>query len=132
MTISELLRIAKTIAVVGISDREEQPSNGVARQLLRRGYTIIPVNPRLKAWNGIRAYGYVSEIPEEITIDIVDIFRRSEYTPDTVRDVLKRTAQPRCIWLQSGIVNAEARKLTEAAGIFYVEDRCTAVEVALS
>ena len=131
MTIPELLRTSKTIAVVGLSDREVQPSYGVAEQLMRKGYTIIPVNPRLKEWNGIPAYRYVSEIPNDIAIDIVDIFRRPEYTPDTVRDVLKRTTKPRCIWLQSGIINAEARHLTEAAGIFYVEDRCTAVEVAL-
>lgn len=131
MTIQELLQSSKTIAVVGISDDPERPSHDVARQLQRRGYTIIPVNPRLKEWNGIPAYRYVSEIPIEIHVDIVDIFRRSEYTPDTIRDILKRKALPRCIWLQLGIINAEARKLTEVAGIFYVEDRCTAVDAAL-
>jgi predicted CoA-binding protein len=99
---------------------------------MRRGFTIIPVNPRLKEWNGIPAYNYVSEIPDHIMIDIVDVFRRSEATPDTVRDVLKRNAKPRCIWLQLGIVNNEAKQLTEGAGIFYVEDRCTAVDAALA
>lgn len=128
MTVQELLKDTKTIAVVGISDQEDRSSYGVAEVLQRRGYTIIPVNPRLKEWNGIKAYPYVSAIPEEIDIDIVDVFRRSEYTPDTVRDVLKRKNKPKCIWLQLGIRNAEAKKLTEDADIFYVEDLCTAIE----
>ena len=132
MTCHDILRTSKTIAVVGISDRPDRPSNDVAHQLMRRGFTIIPVNPRLKEWNGIPAYNYVSEIPDHIMIDIVDVFRRSEATPDTVRDVLKRNAKPRCIWLQLGIVNNEAKQLTEGAGIFYVEDRCTAVDAALA
>jgi predicted CoA-binding protein len=131
MTLAELLGSSKTIAVVGISDEPDRPSYGVAKQLQRRGYTIIPVNPRLKEWEGLKSYRYVSEIPDDIEIDIVDVFRRSEFTPDTVRDVLKRSSKPRCIWLQQGIVNSEARKLTEDAGIFFVEDRCTAVEMAV-
>ena len=131
MTVQEILRTSKRIAVVGISDQDDRPSNDVARQLMRRGFEIIPVNPRLKEWNGITAYPYVSSIPENIDIDIVDVFRRSEFTPDTVRDVLKRENKPRCIWLQLGIVNFEARRLSESAGIFYVEDRCTAVDAAL-
>lgn len=128
MTIPELLKETKTIAVVGISDDPDRSSYGVAEVLQRRGYTIIPVNPRLKEWNGIKAYPYVSSIPEEIDIDIVDIFRRSEFTPDTVRDVLKRKNLPKCIWLQLGIRNEESKQLTEEAGIFYVEDLCTAIE----
>ncbi|HET6400066.1 MAG TPA: CoA-binding protein [Candidatus Kapabacteria bacterium] len=132
MTIHDLLRTSKTIAVVGISDKPDRPSNDVARQLQRRGYTIIPVSPQLTEWNGIPAYSKVSEIPEEIAIDIVDIFRRSEATPEVVRDTLLRTNKPRCIWLQQGIVSEESRKLTESAGIFYVEDRCTAVEAAFA
>ena len=130
MTIHDLLRTSKTIAVVGISDKPDRPSNDVARQLQRRGYTIIPVSPQLKEWNGSTAYANVSEIPEEIAIDIVDIFRRSDATPEVVRDTLLRENKPRCIWLQQGIVSEESRKLSEEAGIFYVEDRCTAVEAA--
>lgn len=132
MTIPDLLRTSRTIAVVGISDDPSRPSAEVAAQLMRRGFTIIPVNPRLNEWRGIPAYPYVSQIPEDVVIDIVDVFRRSEFTPDTVRDVLKRKNLPRCIWLQQDIVNAEARRLSEDAGIFYVEDRCTAVDAALA
>ena len=132
MTIQDIMRTSKTIAVVGISNKPDRPSNDVALQLQRRGYTVIPVSPQLKEWNGIPAYANVSEIPEAIEIDIVDIFRRSEATPDVVRDVLLRANKPRCIWLQQGIISAESRKLAEDAGIFYVEDRCTAVEAAFA
>jgi predicted CoA-binding protein len=131
MTISDLLQTSRTIAVVGLSNEPDRPSYGVAKQLQRRGYTIIPVNPRLKEWEGLKSYPYVSEIPDDIHLDIVDVFRQSQFTPDTVRDVLKRASKPRCIWLQQGIMNAEARRLAEEAGIFFVEDRCTAVEMAV-
>jgi uncharacterized protein len=131
MTIPELLRSSKTVAVVGISDRADRPANEVPKQLLRRGFTIIPVNPTLKEWNGIPAYPDVASIPENINIDIVDVFRKSEDTLNVVRDVLKRTAKPRCIWLQLSIKNEESKKLTEDAGIFYVEDHCIGVETAL-
>lgn len=130
MTPQDILRASKTIAVVGISDKPDRPSNDVARQLMRRGYTIIPVNPLLKEWNGMPVYPSVSAIPETIAIDIVDIFRRSEDTPDVVRDALSRNNKPHCIWLQLDIVSEESRKLAEAAGIAYIEDRCTGVEAA--
>ena len=127
----DILRASRTIAIVGLSDEADRPSYQVALQLERRGFTIIPVSPKLKEWRGYTAYPYVSSIPEEITVDIVDIFRKSEATPDVVRDVLRRAQKPRCIWLQLGITNEESRALTEAAGILYVEDHCTAVEAAL-
>lgn len=128
MAPKDILRSAKTIAVVGLSDDPSRASFGVADLLLRLGYTIIPVNPRLKEWQGITAYPYVSAIPEEIEIDMVNVFRRSEDTVDVVKDVLKRTAKPKCIWLQLGIAHEESKRLTEAAGIQYVEDHCTAIE----
>jgi predicted CoA-binding protein len=132
MTSLDILRTSKTIAVVGISDKPDRPSNDVAHQLRRRGFIIIPVNPSLNEWDGIPAFPNVSSIPNNINIDIVDIFRKSEATPDVVRDVLRRNAKPRCIWLQLGIKNGDAKELSEAAGIFYVEDRCTAVDAALA
>lgn len=129
MTPKEILKQAKTIAVVGLSDDPSRASFGVADLLFRLGYTIIPVNPRIKEWRGLTAYPYVSSIPEEIDIDIVDVFRRGPDTPDVVRDTLKRKNKPKCIWLQLGITSEESRQLTEEAGIFYVEDLCTAIEV---
>jgi uncharacterized protein len=128
MAPKDILKAAKTIAVVGLSDDPARASFGVADLLKRLGYTIIPVNPRIKDWCGIPAYPYVSSIPEE-NIDIVDVFRRSNDTVDVVKDVLKRENKPKCIWLQLGITNEESKRLTEEAGIEYVEDRCTAIEV---
>lgn len=129
MAPKDILKAAKTIAVVGLSDDPSRASFGVADLLKRLGYTIIPVNPRIKDWCGIPAYPYVSSIPEEIDIDIVDVFRRSNDTIDVVKDVLKRQNKPKCIWLQLGITNEESKRLTEAAGIEFVEDLCTAIEV---
>lgn len=128
MAPKDILRSAKTIAVVGLSDDPSRASFGVADLLNRLGYTIIPVNPRIKDWCGIPAYPYVSAIPEDVEIDIVNVFRRSNDTVDVVKDVLKRTKKPGCIWLQVGIAHEESKRLTEEAGIRYVEDRCTAIE----
>ena len=128
----DILRTSRTIAVVGISDKSDRTSYQVALQLERRGFSIIPVNPLLAEWRGRTAYPSVSAIPAEIKIDIVDVFRKSEQTPDVVRDALSRAEKPRCIWLQLGIMSEESRALTEAVpGVLYVEDRCTAVEAAL-
>ena len=128
MAPKDILKAAKTIAVVGLSDDPSRASFGVADLLKRLGYTIIPVNPRIKDWCGIPAYPYVSSIPDDVEIDIVDVFRRSNDTIDVVKDVLKREKKPKCIWLQLGITNDESKRLTEEAGIQYVEDRCTAIE----
>ncbi len=131
MDIPELLHSAKTIAIVGLSAEPDRPSYGVAKRLQQKGFMIIPVNPRLKEWEGIPAFPYVSAIPEETAVDVIDVFRVSDATPDVVRDVLKRKAKPMAIWLQSGIMNAESKKLSEEAGIFYIEDHCMAVEARI-
>ena len=132
MTTQELINTSKIIAVVGISEKPGRPANDIPQQLFHRGFTIIPVNPMLREWRGIPAYPSVSEIPAHLSIDIVDIFRKPEAVPEVVRDVLSRTSLPRAIWLQQGITSAEARGLTEQAGIFFVEDRCLGVEAAFA
>jgi predicted CoA-binding protein len=129
MTIEELVLESKTIAVVGISNDPTRSSNSVALRLSRLGFKIIPVNPQLQEWEGHQVYASVQDIPKEITIDIVDVFRRPEFTPDVVRDVIARGEPfPKCIWLQQGILSAEARMLTEDSGIFFIEDACLGVE----
>ncbi len=128
MAPKDILRSAKTIAVVGLSDDPSRASFGVADLLHRLGYKIIPVNPRIKDWQGIPAYPYVSSIPEDVEIDIVNVFRKSDDTVDVVKDVLKRENKPKCIWLQLGIAHEESKRLTEEAGIHYAEDFCTAIE----
>jgi predicted CoA-binding protein len=131
MTIPELLHSIKTVAVVGLSDDAERPSYGVAKRLQQKGFTIIPVNPRLKEWEGITAYPYVSSIPEDVLVDVVDVFRKGEDTPAVVQDVLKRSQRPKAVWLQQGITSEESKRLTEGAGMFFVEDHCMAVEARI-
>ncbi len=124
----EQLLAMKTIAVVGLSSKANRPSYQVAAYMQRHGYRIIPVNPAEDAVLGEQAYASLSEIPAEIVVDLVDVFRRSELTPPVVAAAIQRGVQG--IWLQMGIRNAEARSLAEAAGLPYVEDLCWKIEHA--
>ncbi|MGI8959380.1 MAG: CoA-binding protein [Bryobacteraceae bacterium] len=124
--IAELLRQAKTIAVVGLSNNRMRASFGVSRFLQRQGYRIIPVNPKETEVLGERAYACLRDVPDDI--DIVDIFRRSEKVPDTVDDAIQKGT--RCIWMQEGIVNDAAAQKAESAGIPVVMNRCILKELA--
>src|SRR6266498_3621846 len=118
-----LLRQARTIAVVGLTSDTSRPSYRVARYLQSQGYRIIPVNPQESQVLGEKAYPRLQDVPEHI--DLVDVFRRAEFTPEVVRDAIEAGAD--AVWLQMGIRSAESRALAEAAGLPYVEDRCTKV-----
>ena len=122
---TELLKTAKTIAVVGLSNNPARASFGVSRFLQRQGYRIIPVNPNEAEVLGERSYPSLREVPDPI--DIVDIFRRSEGVPEVVADAIGRNI--RCIWMQEGVVNDEAAAQAEAAGIPVVMDRCILKEL---
>lgn len=124
--VARLLREAKTIAVVGLSSNRTRASFGVSRFLQRQGYRVIPVNPNETEVLGERAYPSLKDVPGEI--DIVDIFRRSEGVPEIVDEALRKGA--RCIWMQEGVMNHEAGKKAEAAGIPVVMDRCILKEIA--
>lgn len=123
---TDLLRRSKTIAVVGLSSNPMRPSFGVSRFLQRQGYRVIPVNPNEKEILGERSYPSVKDIPEPV--DIVDIFRRPARVPEVVDAALENGA--RCIWMQEGIVNHEAAKKAETAGIPVVMDKCILKELA--
>ncbi len=123
-----LFREAKTVAVVGLSDKPGRPSLGVARFLQSQNFRVVPVNPNCREVLGEKCYPRVQDIPDEI--DIVDIFRQSEFVPEVVADVLASTRRPRCIWMQEGIVNQQAAKAAETAGIPVVMDRCILKELA--
>ncbi len=110
----------KNIAVVGISDDPERPSHYVASFLATHGYNIIPVNPKLTAWEGKKCYPDLLSIP--VKVDVVDIFRRPEAVPSVVDEAIKIKA--RVVWMQEGIVNEEAAAKARAAGIEVVMDRC--------
>ena len=123
-TPAEILRDARTIAIVGASPRPERPSHGVMRYLLVQGYDAIPVRPAdCDEVLGVPCVRSLAEIDRPI--DVVDVFRRSEFTPDVARAAVAVGAG--ALWLQLGIVSVDARRIAEAAGLDYVEDRCTAV-----
>lgn len=125
-TMRRVLREARTIAVVGLSSKPDRPSFDVASYLQRHGYRIVPVNPRETEVLGERSYASLADIPAEIEIDIVDVFRRAEETPGIALDAVARGAD--ALWLQEGIANDEARAIAEAAGLTVVMDRCTLKE----
>jgi predicted CoA-binding protein len=123
-TPQEILADAKTIAVVGASPKPWRPSHDVMRYLLEQGYDVIPVRPRdCDDVLGIPCVTSLSEI--ERPVDLVDVFRRPEFTPEVAREAVDAGA--RTLWLQVGIVSDEARGIAESAGLDYVEDACTKV-----
>jgi predicted CoA-binding protein len=124
--IKDALRSCKTVAVVGISPREDRPSFGVASYLKSKGYRIIPVRPDGDEILGEKVYRSLTEIPTRIEIDVVDIFRKSEDVPPVVEEAIHRGAK--VVWMQEGIVNQEARAKAEKAGLKVVMDRCTKKE----
>jgi predicted CoA-binding protein len=120
----QILADARTIALVGASPKPWRPSNEVMRYLLDAGYRVIPVRPRdCDEVLGVPCVTSLAEIPE--SIDLVDVFRRSEFTPDVAREAI--AAGAKALWLQSGIVSSEARAIAEEAGLDYVEDACTKI-----
>lgn len=123
------LAAAKTIAVVGMSDKPEKASRGVAGYLKRAGYRIIPVNPTLThPVFGETPYARLSDIPAEIKIDIIDVFRRSVDIPAAAEDALRRPAP--LFWMQLGIANADAAQRLIAAGFDVIQDRCIKIDHA--
>jgi predicted CoA-binding protein len=118
--ITELLKQAKNIAVVGLSASPMRPSYGVSAYLQSHGYRIIPVNPEINGALGEKAYRSLSDVPEKI--DIVDIFRRSEFVPAVVDEAIR--LKPAAIWMQEGVMHDAAAEKARKAGIFVVQDRC--------
>ena len=121
-----ILTHARTIAVVGLSDKPERDSNEVARYLQRQGYRIVPVNPMLTEILGQRAYPSVAAIPAEVPVDIVDIFRRSDQVPPVVDEAIARGAK--VVWMQIGVEHPEAAARARAAGATVVQNQCNMVD----
>jgi predicted CoA-binding protein len=124
MEVETLLRRAKTIAIVGLSAKENRPSNMVGRYLLDAGYTIYPVNPGQTEIFGLKCYPSLTVLPEKI--DIVDIFRRSEEVLPFVEEAVKIGAG--AVWMQLGIINHEAAEYARRHGLTVVMDRCIKVD----
>jgi predicted CoA-binding protein len=117
-----ILGEARTIAVVGLSSNPFRDSFEVAEYLQAKGYRIIPVNPNETEVLGERAYPSLLDVPPEIEIDVVDVFRRAEHTPEIARQAVERGAK--VLWLQDGIVNEEARRIAEEAGLTVIMGLC--------
>ena len=125
---AQILRDAEVIAVVGASREARKPAHSVPLQMLRHGWRIIPVNPFTDEVFGVRTVPTLADIDEPV--DLVDIFRPAADAVEIVRQAAAIKAP--AVWLQSGIVSAEARRIATEAGMDYVEDRCLAVERAVA
>ncbi len=117
-----LLGEARTIAVVGLSSKPGRPSLEVASYLQDRGFRVVPVNPRETEVLGEKAYATLRDIPADLPIDVVDVFRRSEDTPEIARDAVAIGAT--VLWLQAGIVNDEAYRIASEAGLEVIMGVC--------
>ncbi len=122
-TIREILDRARTIAVVGLTNREGRASLGVSRFMKSRGYRIVPVNPQIDSALGERAYptldAAIEAVPE---IALANVFRAPAFVPDVVKDVIRLKIP--YLWLQEGVIHEEAAAWAEAAGVKVVMDRC--------
>jgi predicted CoA-binding protein len=117
-----LLGDARTIAVVGLSSNPDRPSNSVAGYLQEHGYAIVPVNPRETEVLGEHAFASLLDIPSDVPVDVVDVFRRAEETPAVARDAVAIGAK--VLWLQDGIVNEEAYRIASEAGLDVIMGVC--------
>ena len=122
----EILENARTIAVVGLSDQSDRISYIVSRYMQDRGYKIIPVNPTISESLGEKAYPSLLDVPDNV--DIVNVFRRPKDVPAVTDEAIAIKA--RVLWMQEGIVNEEAAKKAESAGLIVIMDRCIMVEHA--
>jgi uncharacterized protein len=117
-----LLGEVEVIAVVGISSKPWRPSHEVASYLQENGYRIVPVNPNEEEVLGERVYASLLDIPEEVHVDVVDVFRRAEHTPEVARDAVAIGA--RVLWLQEGIVSEEAARIASDGGLEVIMGVC--------
>ncbi|KJE49276.1 MULTISPECIES: CoA-binding protein [Acidiplasma] len=124
MSPEEVLKKYKNVAVVGISEKPDRYSNIVAKYLMDNGYNIIPVNPSIEEWNGIKSYKDLNSVDKPV--DVVDIFRKPEYVTDIVKQAIGKA---KVIWMQEGIINEEARDVAEKNGMYVVMDKCMKKEL---
>ena len=124
--ITRLLGETSSIAIVGLSPKENRPSNMVGRYLLQAGYTIYPINPGQKEILGRVCYADLQSVSGPI--DIVDIFRKSEDVLQVVKQVVELNPLPKAVWMQQGIINEAAADLARSKGIYVVMNRCIKVD----
>jgi predicted CoA-binding protein len=118
--ITKLLKSAKVIAVVGLTNTPIRPSYGVSHYMQSQGYRIIPINPNITEWEGEKAYSSLLDVPQKI--DIVNVFRRPDAVPEVVEQAIQIKAP--AVWMQEGVVHHQAAEKACQAGIFVVMDKC--------
>jgi predicted CoA-binding protein len=118
--LANILEKYKTLAVVGLSSKPSRPSYGVASYMQTHGYRIIPVNPHETSVLGEKAYTSLEALPEPV--EVVLIFRRSEFVPEVVESAIRKGAK--VIWMQEGVIHEEAAQRARAAGLTVIQDRC--------
>ncbi|MFV0421022.1 CoA-binding protein [Oleidesulfovibrio sp.] len=125
-TMRDILAKAKTIAIIGAKDKPGQAVDTVGRYMIKAGYTVIPVHPvRQNVW-GLTTYASITDIP--VAVDIVNLFRASQYCPEHAREVLAMAHRPAAFWMQLGISSPEAGALMAQNNIAVIEDKCIMVE----
>jgi uncharacterized protein len=129
--VADVLDTMHVIALVGYSEKEERPSNRIAKFLKSRGYRVIPVNPGLAGQEALDEVivGSLSEIPAEFGVDTVDIFRASEAVPGIVAEALTALPALQTVWMQLGVISEEAAVAARAAGKTVIMDRCPKIEI---
>ncbi|GAB3796795.1 CoA-binding protein [Virgibacillus kimchii] len=125
--VKEILKTAKTIAVVGLSDNPDRTSYQISKVMQESGYKIIPVNPTVDEVLGEKAYAALEEVPDEV--DIINVFRRPEFLPDIAKDAAKTNC--RVFWAQQGVVNEEAYDYLTERGFTVIMDLCIKVQHAV-
>ncbi|EEO26463.1 CoA-binding protein [Helicobacter winghamensis] len=125
----KVLENSKKIAILGLSPDAQKPSNKVAKYLQDKGYSIIPIYPKGGKILGIKAYTSLQDaFSQETDIDLLNVFRKSEALLEVAQEVLSLPYLPKCVWVQLGLNNKEAKELLENAGITYFEDACIKIE----
>lgn len=129
MNQENLLKNARTVAVVGASPSRSRPSNRAVRYLVQAGYTVIPVNPNYDEIEGLKSYPDLLDLPKDIKVDIVNVFRNPRYTLDVVEQVLEAMPPPEspAIWTQHGVSTDEAKQLAQQNGLVYITNQCIMV-----
>lgn len=128
--IRKIADTTRTIAVVGLSPKPDRPSHGVARFLQSQGFRVIPVNPGHAGQQilGETTYGSLADIPKDAGVDMVDIFRQSDAVPGIVDEAMAELPDLKTVWMQIGVMHAEAAAKAEAAGLTVVQNRCPKIE----
>lgn len=129
--LKELFETAETIAVIGCSSNPYRTSNHITKYLIDQGFTVIPVNPNETEVFGLKSYPSIDEIPENINVDIMNIFRNKKYTDETVIEIIEwadRSGQKPIIWTQLDVGTDSSKKRSEESGLTYIKNRCIMVD----